>query len=340
MTARVRDLSVVLLFLPHRCGRRVEARRGDGHVASIHEGVAGLRRCGDTFARARQRGTTSRVRRLTDCLLAHRTRNLCATSLLAHTSHTLLPTLLILSVHHLRACAFRTCAQARDIAVRMANADYKRLVSRLIKERKPVPPFNPDLIPAFEDENESGEKLNYLVALAVTLPYMRKGAHSMAPVSAVDAASMKFPAFGALAGRAMADANKNLHFAVLVMSMLRESRRLMDFMAEHELLAFALKEDGSLAFDFTEAESTLKEQLDEYDLDVLRKTLPFSKPAHVVVRDRGTAITNSLDANYPDAHQLNCSRHGAEDLSKYKAAGKRALQTYHPLTMLRQGVSL
>lgn len=234
----------------------------------------------------------------------------------------------------------RTCVQARDIAVRMANADYKRLVSRLIKERKPVPPFNPDLIPAFEDENESGEKLNYLVALAVTLPYMRKGAHSMAPVSAVDAASMKFPAFGALAGRAMADANKNLHFAVLVMSMLRESRRLMDFMAEHEFLAFALKENGALAFDFTEAESTLAEQLAEYDVDVLRKTLPFSKPAHVVVRDRGTAITNSLDANYPDAHQLNCSRHGAEDLSKYKAAGKRALQTYHPLTMLRQGVSL
>ena len=60
--------------------------------------------------------------------------------------------------------------------------------------------------------------MQYIIAIGITMPYMRKAAHHMAPVSAVDAASMKRPAFGTLAGRAMADANKNLHFATIVFS--------------------------------------------------------------------------------------------------------------------------
>ena len=219
----------------------------------------------------------------------------------------------------------------------MAKSDYKRLVLRLVKERKPVPAFDPEMIPDFPAESEAGETIKYIIALAVTMPYMRKGAHHMAPVSAVDAATMKRPSFGALVGRAMADANKNLHFAVLVFSMLRESRRLLDFMCEHELLAFALDENGNLAFDFTESEASLHEQLSSYDLDALRKTIPFGKPPHVVLRDRGVAITNSLTDFYSEASQLNCTRHGADDLGKRHASGRRARSTYHAVTMLRQG---
>lgn len=235
-------------------------------------------------------------------------------------------------------CApWRTPLQARAIAVTMAKSDYKRLVLRLVKERKPVPAFDPEIIPEFAEENEAGETLQYILALAVTMPYMRKGAHHMAPVSAVDAATMKRPAFGALAGRAMADANKNLHFGVVVFSMLRESRRLMDFMCEHELLAFALDANGDLAFDFSESEASLKEQLSSYDLETLRKTLPFGKQSHVVVRDRGTAITHSLGEFYSDASQLNCTRHGADDLGKRHTSGRRARATYNVVIRLRQG---
>ena len=221
----------------------------------------------------------------------------------------------------------------------MAKSDYKRLVLRLVKERKPVPAFDPEIIPDFAEENEAGETVQYILALAVTMPYMRKGAHHMAPVSAVDAATMKRPAFGALAGRAMADANKNLHFGVVVFSMLRESRRLMDFMCEHELLAFALDESGELAFDFTESKASLREQLKSYDLETLRKTLPFGKHSHVVVRDRGTAITKALSDFYSHASQLNCTRHGADDLGKRHASGRRARGAYHAVIRLRQGTN-
>ena len=180
--------------------------------------------------------------------------------------------------------------------------------------------------------------MQYIIAIGITMPYMRKAAHHMSPVSAVDAASMKRPAFGTLAGRAMADANKNLHFATIVFSMLRESRRLMDFMCEHELYAFALDSNGELAFDFNEKDTTLVQQLQSYDAEELRKTIPFGKHDHVVVRDRGVSISNALSAFYSEASQLNCTRHGAEDLGKRQVSGRRARSAYHELTQLRQGV--
>ena len=222
----------------------------------------------------------------------------------------------------------------------MAKADYNRLVYKLVKERKPVLPFDKEVIPVFEDKNEEGAQLQYIIAIGITMPYMRKAAHHMAPVSAVDAASLKRPAFGTLAGRAMADANKNLHFATIVFSMLRESRRLMDFMCEHELYAFALDSSGELAFDFSEKETTLVQQLQSYDVEELRKTIPVGKHNHVVVRDRGLSISNALSAVYSEASQLNCTRHGAEDLGKRHVSGRRARSAYHEVTQLRQGQRL
>ena len=93
----------------------------------------------------------------------------------------------------------------RHIGEHAAKKGYLTLLLRsyYISKHDQIVVANADLIPVFEEKNESGEDIQYLVALAITLPYMRKAAHTMAPVSAVDCASMKFPAFGALAGRAI-----------------------------------------------------------------------------------------------------------------------------------------